>query len=89
MHTIFKMQFEQLVRNFQYAVHQCSSDQVAYSNLCVELLNMADLLLEGYSSHLESLKGSEKFDMHIHQYTLLRRKIIQPFSKYKASISCG
>jgi hypothetical protein len=72
---------EQLVRNFQYAVHQCSSDQVAYSNLCVELLNMADLLLEGYSSHLESLKGSEKFDMHIHQYTLLRRKIIQPFSK--------
>ncbi|XP_059475123.1 nuclear pore complex protein Nup133 isoform X2 [Neocloeon triangulifer] len=68
-----------LSRNFQYAARQCSGDQMTYSTLCVELMNLADLLLEGYSSHLESLKGSEKFDLLVHQYELQRRKIIQPF----------
>ncbi|CAB3374512.1 Hypothetical predicted protein [Cloeon dipterum] len=70
---------ELLTRNFQYAARQCSGDQMIYSTLCVELMNLADLLLEGYISHLESLKGSEKYDLLVHQYEIQRRKIIQPF----------
>lgn len=66
----------------KFGARQATSDMVARTALCESLLGLADMLLDGYRTHLESIRGGEKHDLLVHQYELQRRNIIKPLCKF-------
>ncbi|KAF4526274.1 hypothetical protein B566_EDAN010984 [Ephemera danica] len=69
----------QLELSMQHGARQVAGDAMSHTQLCENLLLLADLLLDGYRSHLDSLRGGEKHDLLVHQYELQRHQIIKPF----------
>lgn len=45
-------------------------------------MSYIDLILDGRKCHLESVKGTEKFEILLKQYETDRMNLIQPLSMY-------
>ena len=44
-------------------------------------MHLIDIILDGQKCYLESIRGTEKFDILFQQYETERRAIIEPFRK--------
>lgn len=52
------------------------------SKLYEDLVNLADLILDGRQSHLESTKGTEKYSLLLQQYESQRSELIYPLGNF-------
>lgn len=56
------------------------------NELYEQLVSYIDLILDGRKCHLESVKGTEKFEILLKQYETDRMNLIQPLSMYSLLI---
>ncbi|XP_021913246.1 nuclear pore complex protein Nup133 [Zootermopsis nevadensis] len=62
----------------KYGAHS-TSDSTLKNQLCDQLLHLIDIILDGRKCYLESVRGTEKFDVLLQQYETERHAIIQQF----------
>ncbi|GFG32593.1 hypothetical protein Cfor_12358 [Coptotermes formosanus] len=60
-----------------------TSDTSFKNNLYDQLMHLVDIILDGQKCYLESIRGTEKFDILFQQYETERHAIIEPFCKYE------
>lgn len=58
-----------------------TSDSTVRNELYEQLVSLIDLILDGRKCHLESIRGTEKFEILLKQYETDRANLIQPLSK--------
>jgi hypothetical protein len=58
-----------------------TSDTSCKNDLYDQLMHLIDIILDGQKCYLESIRGTEKFDILFQQYETERRAIIEPFCK--------
>ncbi|XP_034193341.1 nuclear pore complex protein Nup133 [Osmia lignaria lignaria] len=58
-----------------------TNDSTVRNELYEQLVSYIDLILDGRKSHLESVRGTEKFEILIKQYETDRTNLIQPLIK--------
>lgn len=58
-----------------------TSDSTVRNELYEQLVSLIDLILDGRKCHLESIRGTEKFEILLKQYETDRSNLIQPLSK--------
>nr|XP_012233561.1 PREDICTED: nuclear pore complex protein Nup133 [Linepithema humile] len=58
-----------------------TSDPTVRNELYEQLVSLIDLILDGRKCHLESIRGTEKFDVLLKQYETERANLIQPLIK--------
>ncbi|XP_050469604.1 nuclear pore complex protein Nup133 [Bombus huntii] len=58
-----------------------SNDSTVRNELYEQLVSYIDLILDGRKCHLESVKGTEKFEILLKQYETDRMNLIQPLIK--------
>ncbi|KAL7299771.1 hypothetical protein TKK_0007518 [Trichogramma kaykai] len=58
-----------------------TTDPSARNELFEQLVGLIDLILDGKKCHLESIRGTEKFDILLKQYESERSSLIQPLIK--------
>lgn len=61
--------------------HTSTSDSVVRNELYEQLVSLIDLILDGRKCHLESIRGTEKFEILLKQYDTERSSLIQPLSE--------
>ena len=59
------------------------------NELYEQLVSYIDLILDGRKCHLESVKGTEKFEVLLKQYETDRMNLIQPLSRRFLVKSCN
>lgn len=72
----------QLLQNIilKYGVNG-TSDGLVRNELYEQLVSLIDLILDGKKCHLESIRGTEKFEVLLKQYETERTNLIQPLIK--------
>ena len=60
-----------------------TNDMNVRNELYEQLVGVIDLILDGRKCHLESIRGTERFDILLKQYEAERSNLIQPLSKYQ------
>lgn len=55
-----------------------TNDSTIRNELFEQLVSLIDLLLDGRKCHLESIRGTEKFELYLKQYEAERTSLIQP-----------
>lgn len=58
-----------------------TSDSTVRNELYEQLVSLIDLILDGRKCHLESIRGTEKFEILLKQHETDRANLIQPLSK--------
>ncbi|EZA47610.1 hypothetical protein DMN91_012410 [Ooceraea biroi] len=58
-----------------------TSDSTVRNELYEQLVSLIDLILDGRKCHLESIRGTEKFEVLLKQYETERASLIQPLIK--------
>ena len=58
-----------------------TSDTSCKNDLYDQLMHLIDIILDGQKCYLESIRGTEKFDILFQQYETERHTIIEPFCK--------
>ncbi|GAB1864344.1 Nuclear pore complex protein Nup133 [Camponotus japonicus] len=58
-----------------------TSDSTIKNELYEQLVSLIDLILDGRKCHLESIRGTEKFEVLLKQYETERTNLIQPLIK--------
>ena len=58
-----------------------TSDTSCKNDLYDQLMHLIDIILDGQKCYLESIRGTEKFDILFQQYEMERHTIIEPFCK--------
>ncbi|XP_076290954.1 nuclear pore complex protein Nup133 isoform X3 [Lasioglossum baleicum] len=58
-----------------------TNDSIVRSELYEQLVSFIDLILDGRKCHLESVRGTEKFEILLKQYETDRTNLIQPLIK--------
>ncbi|KAL6440868.1 hypothetical protein ACFW04_003354 [Cataglyphis niger] len=58
-----------------------TSDSIVKNELYEQLVSLIDLILDGRKCHLESIRGTEKFEVLLKQYETERANLIQPLIK--------
>lgn len=58
-----------------------TSDPAVRNELYEQLVSLIDLILDGRKCHLESIRGTEKFEVLLKQYETERVKLIEPLIK--------
>jgi len=58
-----------------------TSDSTVRNELYEQLVSLIDLILDGRKCHLESIRGTEKFEVLVKQYETERANLIQPLIK--------
>lgn len=58
-----------------------TGDTTLKSQLHDQLLYLVDIILDGRKCYLESIRGTEKFDILFQQYETERHAVIEPFCK--------
>lgn len=58
-----------------------TNDSTVRNELYEQLVSLIDLILDGRKCHLESIRGTEKFEVLLKQYEADRANLIQPLSK--------
>lgn len=58
-----------------------TSDSTVRNELYEQLVSLIDLILDGRKCHLESIRGTEKFEVLLKQYETERANLIQPLIK--------
>jgi hypothetical protein len=58
-----------------------TSDTSCKNDLYDQLMHLVDIILDGQKCYLESIRGTEKFDILFQQYETERCAIIKPFCK--------
>ncbi|XP_076243006.1 nuclear pore complex protein Nup133 [Calliopsis andreniformis] len=58
-----------------------TNDSQVRNELCEQLISFIDLILDGKKCHLESVRGTEKFEILLKQYETDRMNLIQPLIK--------
>jgi len=56
-----------------------TGDTLCKNDLYDQLMHLIDIILDGQKCYLESIRGTEKFDILFQQYETERRAIIEPF----------
>ena len=59
-----------------------TGDASLKNQLYDQVMHLVDIILDGRKCYLESIRGTEKFDILFQQYETERQSIIQPFCKY-------
>lgn len=59
-----------------------TNDTTIRNELYEQLVSLIDLILDGRKCHLESIRGTEKFEILLKQYETDRMNLIQPLSEY-------
>lgn len=62
-----------------------TGDMTLKNQLYDQLLHLIDIILDGRKCYLESIRGTEKFDILFQQYETERHAIIEPFCKSAVS----
>lgn len=55
-----------------------TNDTTVRNELYEQLVSLIDLILDGRKCHLESIRGTEKFEILLKQYESERTNLIQP-----------
>ncbi|XP_069672597.1 nuclear pore complex protein Nup133 isoform X3 [Periplaneta americana] len=56
-----------------------TADRSLKNQLCDQLMHLIDIVLDGRKCYLESIRGTEKFDVLLQQYETERHSLIQQF----------
>jgi hypothetical protein len=67
----------------KYGAHS-TSDTTLKNQLYDQLMHLIDVILDGRKCYLESVRGTEKFDILLQQYETERHAIIEQFCKCAA-----
>lgn len=59
-----------------------TNDSTVRNELYEQLVSFIDLILDGRKCHLNSVHGTEKYDVLLKQYETDRTNLIQPLSMY-------
>jgi len=65
-----------------------TGDTSCKNDLYDQLMHLIDIILDGQKCYLESIRGTEKFDILFQQYETERHAIIEPFCKCVAVHTC-